>query len=708
MHTHISRLAGVIFMLLLSYARCDALDIRERAAMIDSLQGQLSIAASAADSIKPLYEIFDMSYGVERNKLANQLYITAKQAKNDHVRLDMLRNISNQNWRNDSILRYVSHELDGMKQTPEVISTRLFNDMICIDNLLFNEHASRTHEQLLEYVRRYSNELPTDNYDRAVLLYAVCRYLGEETRGDLLENYLELLDRLVETMDLPDGAVRRLIYNRAAPIFFENGNYPKVIETDMKLLHEIDSLQLSYENEGRVYYNAPIHRYKSYRRMLGCFPVLSDSDVEDIYGKILSLADRNPTVASDLEHNERAHIYYAMATGDYQRAKKMLLKQVDAPAHTALRLSMLRMLKDAANKTGDEQILLEVSQELNEELERQLDSKCQERTRELELVYDLSNRLHRNLQLEESSHLSTLRTRTTAIVVGSVTLIGLAILITILYRQNRRNSRLANSLQHTNERLQKELDDLRGIQEELTTLRDETRAADRRKTEFVNNMSHEVKVPLATIAEYAQLITDCIPEKQRAYLERFASIIHLNVKLVTRLVNDVLDTESIENDQLSLEIRPAAVNDICRLAIDNVFECGRPDKPGINFVFKPGGDNDLLVETDGQRVSQVLVNLLTNAVKFSEKGTITLSYSIDPAANRLEFVVADQGSGIPDGQEEAIFDRFRRLDHTTPGFGLGLYISRLIASVLGGSLNVDTAYRGGARFVFTIPAKAQQ
>lgn len=708
MHIHISRLAGIIFLLFLSYTHCNALDSRERAAMIDSLQGQLSIAPTAADSIKPLYDIFDMSYGLERDKLAHQLYLTARQAKNDPVRLDMLRNIANQNWRNDSILQYVCSELKSMKQTPEVISTRLFTDMICIDNLLFNEHAGRSREQLLEYVRRYSNEVPSDDYDRAVLLYAVCRYLGEETRGDLLENYLERLDKLVETMNLPDGAVRRLIYNRAAPIFFENGNYPKVIETDMKLLHEIDSLQLSYEEEGRVYYNAPIHRYKSYRRMLGCFPVLSDSEVEDLYGKILSLADMNTTIAGDLERNERAHIYYAMATGDYQRAKKMLLKQIDSPAHTALRLSMLRMLKDAANKTGDGQILLEASQELNNELERQLDTKCQERTRELELVYDLSDLLHRNSQLEESSHLTTLRARTIVTVIGAVAFIGLALLAAMLYRQNRRNRRLAHHLRRANEKLQKERDDLKGIQEELTTLRDEARAADRRKTEFVNNMSHEVKVPLAAIAEYAQLITDCIPENQRAYLDRFASIINLNVKLVTRLVNDVLDTESIENDQLSLEIRPTAVNDICHLAIDNVFECGRPDKSDINFVFKPGADNSLLVETDGQRVSQVLVNLLTNAVKFSEKGTVTLSYTVDTAANKLEFTVTDQGIGIPDGQEEAIFDRFRRLDHTTPGFGLGLYISRLIASVLGGSLKVDTSYRGGARFVFTIPVRAQQ
>ena len=81
-------------------------------------------------------------------------------------------------------------------------------------------------------------------------------------------------------------------------------------------------------------------------------------------------------------------------------------------------------------------------------------------------------------------------------------------------------------------------------------------------------MSHEVKTPLAAIAEYSQLIADCIPEKQNAYLNRFASIIRLNVRLVMRLVNDVLDIASLEHGSLSLEKRPVAISTICELAIN--------------------------------------------------------------------------------------------------------------------------------------------
>lgn len=173
-----------------------------------------------------------------------------------------------------------------------------------------------------------------------------------------------------------------------------------------------------------------------------------------------------------------------------------------------------------------------------------------------------------------------------------------------------------------------------------------------------------------------------------------------------RLVNDVLDTDSIENGQMSLEIRPTSVNSICRLAIDSVFECGRPDKeaPRIRVPPRVHRRRDHRHRRPARR--PIITNLLTNAVKFSEDGVITLAYSFDDVRNLITFTVTDEGIGIPDGQEEAIFDRFRRLDHTVSGCGLGLYISRLVAGLLGGTLTVDATYKGGARLVLTIPSKA--
>lgn len=694
-----------VFIFLL-YACTGATATDTRAAVTDSLLGQLSIAANAHDSISPLYSMFDMSYGPARKKIAHQLYLTAKQAQDDRTCLDMLRHIANLEWKDDSVLTYVKSEIAGIDDSPEKKSTKLFVDMIGIDNLLYNEQNQDDNELLLDYVRRFSSEPASDGYEKTLLLYAVCRYLGKETRGELLEKYIDRLYNQIESMNLPDGAVRRLVYNRAAPIFFENENYRRVMETDMRMLHELDSLEVSYEESGRNYYNAPVYRYSVYRRMLGCYPILSKDEVESLYGKTLLLADLNPNIAYDLGNNERANIYYAMSTGDYQRAKTMLKRQINAPIHASIRLSLLKMLKEAALKTDDTETLLATSLMLDDEFDKRLERKRQERSRELRLVYDLNDLLERNSQLQADSHRVALRARSALLAIGLCAIVILTILTVMLFRQNRRKRKLAARLSRSNDSLRKERDELKEARDELAVLRDQARAADRRKTEFINNMSHEVKVPLAAISEYAQLIADCIPESQHAYLDRFASIINLNVRLVMRLVNDVLDTDSLENGQMSLEIRPTSVNNICRLAIDSVFECGRPDKEGLDFVFRPEGDDDIMIDTDGQRVGQVLTNMLTNAVKFSDDGTINLSYHLDEEKNLITFTVTDEGQGIPDGQEEAIFDRFRRLDHTVSGCGLGLYISRLIAGLLKGTLKVDPTYKGGAKFVFTIPTKA--
>ena len=120
----------------------------------------------------------------------------------------------------------------------------------------------------------------------------------------------------------------------------------------------------------------------------------------------------------------------------------------------------------------------------------------------------------------------------------------------------------------------------------------------------------------------------------------------------------------------------------------------------MDFV-KP--DSDVTINTDPRRVEQVLINLLSNAVKFTREGFVRLSYSVEDG--RVLFSVADSGSGIPEGKEDVIFERFEKLDNTTQGAGLGLPIARLVAGMLRGTVTLDRSYSPGARFVFSIPLK---
>jgi signal transduction histidine kinase len=112
---------------------------------------------------------------------------------------------------------------------------------------------------------------------------------------------------------------------------------------------------------------------------------------------------------------------------------------------------------------------------------------------------------------------------------------------------------------------------------------------------------------------------------------------------------------------------------------------------------------DCSIDTDLHRAEQVIINLLTNAAKFTEKGHINLIYGIVKGENRAEIIVEDTGPGIPKGQERKIFERFYKGSQISQGIGLGLPICRLVSRLLGGSVVLDTSYTDGARFIFTLP-----
>lgn len=673
------------------------------AAERQEIANQLAQAEDAQDSIMPLYRLYDLEpYPAQRRELAWQLYKTATNARDIETRYDMIRHLANLHFRNDSALSRIEKELHRLPRTNEYNTTKLFVDMVRVDNLLQNDDSLRKAERLNEYIRIFQDGHNTDPYERAAILYALCIYLGRETRGELLENYLGRLIKTVNGLDLTDGSVRTKIYNRASPIFFENQNYRRTIDADMRLLHEIDSLENIYKVENRVYHNAPIYRYRSYRRILGCYPELTSEQIEDYYDRIQKLAKLHPYVAQDLHTNRLADIYYAMGTKNYSGAKELIKSQVDKPYNADRRLLLLQMLKTAAAETGDHEAEIYANSGLSEELQRKLETKENERSRELQIVYDMSELRQENSDLLEEKHAATIQSRRTIIIIAVIAVLILSLLSAMLFRKNRHNRNLARSLKATNENLRAERDGLRKMQFQLTQVTEQSKRAEKRKTDFIHNLSHELKVPLAAIAEYSQVIADCIPDDRRAYLDHFASIINKNVNLVMRLVNDVLDIAAIENNTFSITPAPVEVSNMCELAINNVFEKGKPSSDNIKFVFNPENRPDAVVETDSQRVSQVLMNLLDNAQKFSEHGTITLDYINNPHDHILTFIITDQGRGVPDGKEEEIFERYIRLDHTTHGCGLGLFIARLVAQRLGGDVKLDTSYHGGARFIFTI------
>ncbi len=678
-----------------------SLSFSERSIMKDSIFSRLSHMETPADSLPLLFDAYDLTMGKERIPFAEQIYHTATNANNDLIRIEALQIIANLNSSNDSILSDVLSKLESIPYSPERKSARLFTTMLRIDNMVVTDPTEKQAERLLEFSRKYNDNPPSDPFDTAALLYAICRYLGIGTQGELLMQYTENLEELIDSMNLPGGAVKRLVYNRVARYFLDNDEYEKAIESDKKLLESIDSLEIHYADQGRHFRNAPAYRYNCYRRILSSYPVLTPDQVEEYYNQILALTEISYAAKNDFDYYHLPEIYYDMATGRYKEAIPLIRDHLTKSPHDINELSLYKMLSEAAEKTGDKETLYDATAKLNGLLQARYNDKKIVNARELQLVYNMNELKQRNNKLELDRQESSLRARTTVLVLVTTLVILLIMLMVVLIYQRRKQRRAADILRSKNESLRHERDELRQAKAELTVLSEKARLGDKVKTDFINNMSHEVSTPLRAISEYTQLIVDCIPDEKSHYLDRFATIIRLNVKMVLNLVGEILDIASAENKNLSMDKHPSRVRSICDLALADVFDM-KASKKNVELMCNPEELPDLVINTDGQRVTQILVNLLNNALKFTDEGHVSMEYHLDQ--DKLIFTVTDTGIGIPHGKEEAIFDRFRQLDTNRPGCGLGLYVSRLIATLLGGTLILDTTYHGGSRFVLTIPA----
>ena len=233
--------------------------------------------------------------------------------------------------------------------------------------------------------------------------------------------------------------------------------------------------------------------------------------------------------------------------------------------------------------------------------------------------------------------------------------------------------------------------------EELLVAKEKAEESNRLKTAFLANMSHEIRTPLNAIVGFSSVLVS--DDSSPAEKEQYCDIIQKNSDLLLHLINDILDISRMESGRIKFVWEECDVVELCQTALSTV-EYGR--KTSALFLFETPVPS-LVVKTDAQRLKQVLINLLSNAAKFTPSGSIKLTVAIDKQHQQLELSVSDTGCGIPPDKSEKVFERFEKLNEYSQGTGLGLAISRLIIENLGGKIWVDKDYTEGARFVFTHP-----
>ncbi|WP_293666015.1 HAMP domain-containing sensor histidine kinase [uncultured Parabacteroides sp.] len=236
-------------------------------------------------------------------------------------------------------------------------------------------------------------------------------------------------------------------------------------------------------------------------------------------------------------------------------------------------------------------------------------------------------------------------------------------------------------------------------EQELIEARQKAEESDKMKSTFLANMSHEIRTPLNAIVGFSNLIACNDMELDTEEKEEFVRLINTNCDLLLKLISDILDLSRIESGRMEFTFTRQNLTTL----INDIYHTHQLLLPPEVKLIQETPETPIFIETDRHRLTQVITNFINNAVKFTQKGYIKLSYKYNEEDSSVHITIEDTGIGIPKEKQKAIFERFNKLDEFAQGTGLGLSICQVIVKRLEGHITLQSEERKGSRFTVCLP-----
>ncbi len=263
-----------------------------------------------------------------------------------------------------------------------------------------------------------------------------------------------------------------------------------------------------------------------------------------------------------------------------------------------------------------------------------------------------------------------------------------------------------------NMRLAHHAAELETINREIALKNLELAEASRMKSAFIANMSHELRTPLNAIIGFTGALLMKLPGPLTSDQDKQLNTIRASARHLLSLINDILDVAKIEAGKLTLSIEPVHCQDLMAEVADTLRPLAQQKGLALEMALGESGQPPAIIDTDRRALTQILINLLNNAIKFTEQGTVRISLSQreEDGVQVTEMSIADSGAGIKEEDQAKLFQAFSQLDSTSTrhveGAGLGLYLCQNLANAIGGALFFNSDYGSGSTFTLALRSKA--